>query len=427
MKKIADNPTVQLIRARIAKVEERAVTPEEKLKAIKFREDLTEISNLIDTFNSTFNSRGWLVYDGLGIRIIRKALELSKAKGIANANDYLVDCYDSVVVEAGIIRLWGIDQFKARLHLIKLAYEDYLCGRYHACIPVLLMMIDGVVADAGNNLGFFSDKSIVTAWDSITGHESGLLAIKSILYASRGKTEKNKITLPYRNGIMHGRDLGYANREVAAKCWGGLFAIRDFLADKRDEEANRKKHEVEAMKSVEDIQQDIQALHDGLREVIEMDNFKRKPIVIGIDVPATASSNSYPLNSPEKALIEFIELWQAKKYGPMADYIFLPSNMTKTKMAGRLRQTFAHRQPQHFSLVESSDISSCKSDLTVTIDITDESDYVNNRTLIFRLLYCKKESTELVVNPAKEGRWKIVDDFAAIRQIGSALDYLDIE
>lgn len=99
------------------------------------------------------------------------------------------------------------------------------------------------------------------------------------------------------------------------------------------------------MKSAVDIQQDIQAMDDGLQEVIEMDNFKRKPIVVGIDVPATDSSDSYPLNSPEKALVEFIELWQAKRYGPMVDYIFMPSNLTKTKMAGRLRQTFADKEP----------------------------------------------------------------------------------
>jgi hypothetical protein len=287
------------------------------------------------------------------------------------------------------------------------------------------MMIDGVVADAGNNLGFFSEKSDVTAWDSVAGHESGLLAIKTTFYASRGKTEKNKITLPYRNGILHGRDLGYANREVAAKCWGLLFSIRDVLAAKRDEESNKKKHEIEKTKSAEHIQIELQTLHDGLREVIEMDSFKRKPLLIGIDIPATGNPNDYPSNSPEKALVEFIDLWKAKKYGPMAEYIFLSSYLTKTKMAGRLRQTFTDKQPHRFSLVEILDLSSCKCDITVNIGISYNGDLPHNYTITFKLLYCELGSTELVVNPVKEGRWKIVDNFSTITQIGTSLEYLD--
>ena len=287
------------------------------------------------------------------------------------------------------------------------------------------MMIDGVVADAGNNLGFFSEKSDVAAWDSIAGHESGLFAIKSIFYASRGNTEKNKITLPYRNGIMHGRDLGYANREVAAKCWGLLFSIRDVLDAKRNEEANKKKHDVDRTKSAEDIRHDMQVLHDSLQEVFEMDSFKRKLPLIGTDIPLTGNSDDYPPNSPEKVLVEFLELWKTKKYGIMADYVFLPSYLTKSKMAGQLRQTFTDRQPHSFSLIEILDLSSCKCDITATINISHKDGYAGNHTVTFRLLYCKLESTELVVNPAKEGRWKIVNDFGIIHQIGTVLRYLE--
>lgn len=195
-------------------------------KKQKWRE-YDKLSTIGDSFNSTFSSRGWIAYESMDMRVMRKALKLSKSEGISQANDYLVEYYDQGAIRDGIIRLWGTEAFRSRLHLIKLAYEDFLCGRYHACIPILLMMTDGVIADAGNNLGFFSEKSDVTAWNSVAGHETGLLAIKSVFYAPRGKTDKNKITLPYhnyRNGILQGRDLGYANREVTAKCWSLLWS-----------------------------------------------------------------------------------------------------------------------------------------------------------------------------------------------------------
>jgi hypothetical protein len=165
--KIAHNPTSLLINERIAMLEERAVTPAQKAEVARLRKEYEELSTIGDSFNSTFSSKGWIAYDLLDIRVMRKALELSKSKSISQANDYLVEYYDQGVVEAGITRLWGTEPFRARLHLIKLAYEDFLCGRYYSCIPILLMMIDGVVADAGNNLGFFSEKSDVTAWDSL--------------------------------------------------------------------------------------------------------------------------------------------------------------------------------------------------------------------------------------------------------------------
>ncbi|RAI76216.1 hypothetical protein HMF3257_22265 [Spirosoma telluris] len=89
-------------------------------------------------------------------------------------------------------------------------------------------------------------------------------------------------------------------------------------------------------------------------------------------------------------------------------------------MAGRLRQTFTDKQPHHFSLVEIQELSSCKCDITTTIGIAHKSAFPIDYTLTFRLLYCELDSIELVVNPAKAGKWKIVDNFATISQIGTS-------
>lgn len=37
-----------------------------------------------------------------------------------------------------------------------------------------------------------------------------------------------QIDMPYRHGIMHGMDLGYDNKIVAAKTWATLFSLRDW-------------------------------------------------------------------------------------------------------------------------------------------------------------------------------------------------------
>ncbi|CAF3738370.1 unnamed protein product [Rotaria sp. Silwood1] len=94
------------------------------------------------------------------------------------------------------------------------------------------MMIDGATTDInqsrGFSNGFFSSNVDVTAWDSLAGHESGLLKLTELFNKGRVKTNENKITIPYRNGILHGKELNYDNKIVAAKLWALLFAVRDW-------------------------------------------------------------------------------------------------------------------------------------------------------------------------------------------------------
>lgn len=54
--------------------------------------------------------------------------------------------------------------------------------------------------------------------DSIAAHETGLKALARIMGRGRNRTNEEIISVPYRNGILHGRDLAFDNKVVAAKC-----------------------------------------------------------------------------------------------------------------------------------------------------------------------------------------------------------------
>jgi len=88
-----------------------------------------------------------------------------------------------------------------------------------------------VASDISGNYSFFADNSDPTSWDSIAGHSTGLTKLKAIFNQSRRKTRIEEIHTPYRNGILHGRDLNYNNIYVAAKCWGCLAAVLDWGRD----------------------------------------------------------------------------------------------------------------------------------------------------------------------------------------------------
>ena len=43
---------------------------------------------------------------------------------------------------------------------------------------------------------------------------------------SRSQTNCSPLSFPYRNGILHGRDIAYNNQLVSSKCFFNLFALR---------------------------------------------------------------------------------------------------------------------------------------------------------------------------------------------------------
>ena len=76
--------------------------------------------------------------------------------------------------------------------------------------------------------GFFAEEVDLQAWDSIAAYSKGLNVLVSIFQKGRKTTRIKPIFLPYRHGIIHGMDLGYDNKVVAAKTWAALFATRDW-------------------------------------------------------------------------------------------------------------------------------------------------------------------------------------------------------
>lgn len=65
-----------------------------------------------------------------------------------------------------------------------------------------------------------------------------------------GKDLKKQIReAEYRNGILHGRDLNYDNIFVSSKCIVLLFAIHDWMTNKKSE-YSRKERFVEAQRPV---------------------------------------------------------------------------------------------------------------------------------------------------------------------------------
>lgn len=308
-----------------------------------------EILKVPDQFNERFANLGWIAYESMNMEVMQKAINIHDTEGKDSAEKLLADSYDEETLKWGILRFNGNRDFRKRIRLTELAREDYLAGRYHACIPLLLSLLDGLVNDVSKHVGFFAANVDLTAWDCIAAHETGLQTLASILTKGRNKTNEDGISIPYRNGILHGRELAFDNKLVAAKCWAALFAARDWAGALDDGKKEPKpKEEVSWLQLFKQISET-----NLIKKSIE--EWKpRTPEDISY-LPFEGDIASLPENTPEYAVAAFLDHWCNKRFGPVADALLYFTDTPKGKKAGMARQDFGKHVPVSFKILSVDD------------------------------------------------------------------------
>ena len=87
-----------------------------------------------------------------------------------------------------------------------------------AAVPLILIACDGFVSGVLGTSPFEKDADL-SVFDSIVGHPTSLPALIGMLRKGVRKTSDERLDVPLRHGILHGRSLGYANRRVCYKAW----------------------------------------------------------------------------------------------------------------------------------------------------------------------------------------------------------------
>jgi hypothetical protein len=326
-KKISNNPSYQKLRTEM----EAAANLRELLnlldpsgtntgellsvldKVPEFKKQLENLATTPDEFNKFYSDRGWAAHESMKFEVMENEVSLAKDGRIDEGEKVLVDYYDQNL-KWKINFISGVSEFRPRMRLIDLAMVDYFENKFHSTIPILLMMIDGVANDVTKDLGLFAEDVDVSAWDSIAAHDSGLGQLSRLLGKTRKKTNNESIDIPYRHGIIHGKELSYDNKLVAVKTWALLFVVRDWIvARKKGVEAESKPE-----KTIDESLNELREIR-MTNELIE--NWEPRQIRVGIDVPAKGNPEDYKADSPEEATIKFIFYWMKKNYGRMGEMI----------------------------------------------------------------------------------------------------------
>ena len=327
---------------------EDALPNAEKLEAWE------EMLAIPDRFNYLFAERGWIYYDSMNCEVAKAVIQMAESGDIDGAEIVLVNYYDEDTVRSKIKRMKDVEAFRPRGNLSQKALADYLAGRYYACVPIVLAMIEGIVNEShgkgwGKKLGFSATEVNLEAWDSISGHPSGLKVIASVFNEDRGKTIVDPITIPYRNGILHGMDLGYDNKMVAAKAWAALFSLRDWAI-----KAEKGLLEPQTPEKPITLIQVAEQTRDTKAENLELSEWKPRVIKIGQDIPATGSPEMYDAGTSWRRLAEFFSFWKDSKpnFRAMADCVVLDSDDNPREMPRRIEKLYNSKHLESFKFTD---------------------------------------------------------------------------
>lgn len=346
--------------------------------------DIVKASNILtlpDQFNDFFSKEGWVCYGGLNLDVLKKSVYLASSNKYLEAKDLLINYVDEEFINLIIKKCKNREHFKDRLTLLNLLEKDYLDDRYYACIPLLLALIDGLANDISKHVGFFAENSDLELYDSITSHETGLPFLKLIMNKSRTKTTTEEIFIPFRNGILHGRDLNFANKEVASKCWWVLACLIEWADEKVINKQPKKPESLnETFKKYLVAQENSRKIGAWKKRPTKPKSFWEQQTLDSLDP-----------NSPEYTLLVFLSAWKEKQWGKMTPLLLHNIGKHLGKASGQVSSDYSQTPITAFKVKNSVDQTPASTKILTHITFI-KNDTVQSRILDINLSYANSNS-----------------------------------
>lgn len=381
-------------------------TREQRRKIKQMRAELEEMRKLPDQFNTLFLERGWVCYDSMNADLLKRCVALGQDGDIVKAEQELIGYYQGNISYL-VYSLKNIAGFKERYELLNKAIVDYLEGRFHACVPVFLMIIDGAVNHVLKmNQGLFADGVDLVLYNSMVGHENGLSALIKIMSRTRKKTNNEEISIPYRNGILHGMDIGYDNVLVATKALAVLFAVAEWVRHYHNE-SHRKTKENHNFSFTEVLQSIVESGYKMKQLEAEkklLEDWRPRDFTT-IDFASFVPKQG----SPEYTVCKFFEFYSRSNYGMMASILTGLKHVSDGKMAGVVRSWLKNTKCNSFQIKCIEDQAAAVSEILVSVFVCvdDTEKEINVKA---RLIYQEdKMSCKPLVRGELGGKWFILE------------------
>ena len=299
-------------------------------KAAGVSAQLDQLEALPTDFHSAFAEAGWLLSESTSLTTAQEALSDVAAGRFDHAENRLASDYEGDLLGFVVMRLRQIRAFRERLSQLQEAQRLTMEGRYLASAPLLLIVADGVGEDAFGK-SIFSEGADLEELNSFAGQPDALPMLIKAMCRTRRKTIEDTIVFPYRNGILHGRDLGYGNRLVTAKCWSLLSNLADVIRA-RDAAAALKPERSPSLG-------DSIAQHRATMQMkARIEAWTPRTTWQGRLSLFPESDVAFDESTPEAALAAFLGAWRADNFGRMGALTVYFDNRPVNKRAGEIRQ-----------------------------------------------------------------------------------------
>lgn len=377
---------------------------EDREKYEKLKSDFENLVVQMDCYNKNFSDRGWIVYDLIKTEFVENANKIFENEGMDEAEKYILNYYTNDVKSMTTFLYYPSKEFKDRTELIKIALDDHFNKRYYSSVLMFLTIVDGIINDFTKSKGFFAEGVDLDCWDCIVDCSNGLKKLKGIYNTSRKKTNTEEIYFPYRNGILHGRDLKYGNEYVSSKCLVMLFAISDWIKSKSTEDKRKEtlKKELNPPPLNESVKRYTQIQED--RKIIQQ--WKPQNIIIGTDIPENGSSNEYIKYEYLHEFIKMLEYWKQKNYGKLAIKleILFNNEITPNFRPKRCRELFEKNILKRYKLISVKDQAIYMKVIEIEVTVEKENRQITG-IMRFGMVYEGNDSCALPNN--KNGKWNI--------------------
>lgn len=380
--------------------------PDQRKQLRDLEKQLDNMVTQTSAFNERLSPYGWCAYDSMSFALIDSANDAFEKSGIEAAEQVLINYYTDDVRK---IVHWiknSSDAFFVRNNLIDRFFEDHFAGRYYASVPLALIIVDGAVNDFTKSKGFFAEGTSVDAWDCLVGCSDGLSKLKGIFNQNRTKMNTERITLPYRNGILHGRDLNYANEYVSCKCVALMFAIADWMKMKNSEPTRKEKYE----KSLNPppIRESLSRLAENKKIREEISSWKKRSVTVGEDIPASGKAEDYTEYPYIVKIVEMLDAWKNRNYGKLSIHLqrMFPSSLSAGKRAGECRKIFENKILNFFEIIEVEERACALSKVVVRVSFTTDKE-PKEATLTFGCVY-ESNDNRVGVPWRNNGNWMLM-------------------
>ena len=374
----------------------------------ELEKQLDEMLIQIDKFNSRFSDSGWCAYDSMSTDLMKKCNVEFEKNGLESAERILIDYYNSDVKD---ITHWiknSSKEFSDRYNLLQAFFKNHFDIMYYSSVPLGLIIIDGAVNDFTKSKGFFAEGTNLDAWDCLVGCSDGLEKLKNKFNINRKRTTSKIIKMPYRNGILHGRDLNYANEYVSCKVLSLMFAVADWMKMKNSEE--QRKEEYHQSINPPPIWESLKHIKHNNEIQNEIEAWEKRIVRIGKDVPICGNAEAYVEYPYIVVIIKMMEAWSVKNYGKLSKYLkqMFSKSLSEGKRAGECREFFESKKLISFELIEVEERACALSKVVVKV-VWKENEKIKEAELVFACVYQgDKEKPEVAVPWRNNGEWVIM-------------------